>query len=439
MRSFRSPATAALAGAMLVLLTGAVAAQQPDTASGDSNAQPDPLLDDSADWITDSAVASAAWLQQPGLAAPEPTGQTVRRTTRGSRQANVGLATVPNMFGDLAGGTNTIKFEGNPSAPPKFASSSFTLPMAGGGSRIGKIAENDSPIPRDRIFFSYNHFQNVFQVSETPSGPAPTIFRQEPLDRYTMGFEKTFLDGWTSVELRMPFTGTLNAQLDTVGLNAGNIGNMTVVLKSLLYMDSATAVGAGMAIETPTGTDTFARIDTTTLRFKNETTHLLPYIGFVWSPGDPRWGWGSGLFLSGFAQIDINTAGNSVDTLSPNRVPINSLGKLTDQNLGFLDIAAGYWLYRDPDAPRLTGVAVVSELHYTTTLQNADQITGNVDGGVLSLNGNNKRFDVLNGTVGLQFLLFDASSLRVAGVFPLGDESRRLFDSEVQVQFNRRF
>jgi len=46
---------------------------------------------------------------------------------------------------------------------------------------------------------------------------------------------------------------------------------------------------------------------------------------------------------------------------------------------------------------------------------------------------------VLNGTVGVQFLLFDASSLRVAGVFPLGGEDRRLFDSEVQVQFNRRF
>jgi hypothetical protein len=39
----------------------------------------------------------------------------------------------------------------------------------------------------------------------------------------------------------------------------------------------------------------------------------------------------------------------------------------------------------------------------------------------------------------VQFLMFDASSLRVAGVFPLGGEDRRLFDSEVQVQFNRRF
>ena len=116
---------------------------------------------------------------------------------------------------------------------------------------------------------------------------------------------------------------------------------------------------------------------------------------------------------------------------------INSL--MTDQNLGFLDIAAGYWLYRDPDAPRLTGIAAITELHYSTTLQNADRINGVVDQAALVLNGSGNRFDVLNGTVGVQFLMFDASSLRVAGVFPLGGENRRLFDSEVQVQFNRRF
>jgi hypothetical protein len=31
------------------------------------------------------------------------------------------------------------------------------------------------------------------------------------------------------------------------------------------------------------------------------------------------------------------------------------------------------------------------------------------------------------------------ANLRVAGVFPLGDEDRRFFDSEVQVQFNHRY
>jgi hypothetical protein len=226
--------------------------------------------------------------------------------------------------------------------------------------------------------------------------------------------------------------GGIDTQLQTVGFSStGNIGNLTVVLKSLLYMDNATAVGAGVAIETPTGTDTFTRINTTRLQFRNDAAHLLPYIGFVWSPGDPRWGWGSGLFLSGFAQIDINA--------DRNNMPTQTLGTLTDQNLGFLDLAAGYWLYRDPNAPRLTGLAAVTELHYTTTLQNIDRINGNVNGAAFALNSTGNRFDVLNGTIGVQALLFDASSLRVAGVFPLGNEDRRLFDSEVQVQFNRRF
>jgi hypothetical protein len=395
------------------------------------------------DLLTDEQVEPAAWLwqQPPALSTPTMAAQPAPRSTRGSRQANVGLASVPNMFGDLAGATSVFRvIEPNANGVSRATDGTFSLPIAGGGSRIGKISENDSPIPRDRVFFSYNHFQNVFQITETPAfPPGPTTIRQEPIDRYTIGFEKTFYDGWTSVELRMPFLGSIDAQLPAVGYSSGNIGNLTVVLKSLLYMDEATAVGAGMAIETPTGSDSFTRIDTTRLQFHNDAAHLLPYIGFVWSPGDPRWGWGSGLFFTGFAQIDINTTGNPIDILGPNNVPVASLGRLTDQNLGFLDIAAGYWLYRDPDAERLTGLAVVSELHYTSTLQDIDRINFAMNGTTFALNATGNRFDVLNGTIGIQALLFDASSLRVAGVFPIGDDDRRLFDSEVQVQFNRRF
>jgi len=409
--------------------------------TSDAPVPPETKNDDSV--FVDPAVGPAAWLQQPAMEPPAPTGQ-VRRTTRGSRQANVGLASVPNMFGDLAGATASVRTEFNPALSvgggSQFGKGTINLPMAGGGSRVGKISENDSPIPRDRIFFNYNHFQNVIQLSETPAAPpGPPLMRQEPIDRYTMGFEKTFLDGWTSVEVRMPLQGQIDSQLQTVGLNSNSVGNLTVVLKSLLFMNYSTAVGAGMAIETPTGGDTFVRLSTANLQFQNQAPHLLPYIGFVWSPGDPRWGWGSGLFLTGFAQIDINASSNTIDVLGPSHSAIGTLGKLTDQNLGFLDIAAGYWIYRDPDAPRLTGIAAVTELHYTTTLQNADQINGTVNGTAINLNATGNRFDVLNGTIGVQFLLFDASSLRVAGVFPLGGDDRRLFDSEVQVQFNRRF
>jgi hypothetical protein len=254
-----------------------------------------------------------------------------------------------------------------------------------------------------------------------------------------LGAEKTFFDGQTSIEVRMPFIGFPDTQLQTVGINSGNFGNLTAVFKSLLYMDDATAVGAGVAVETPTGSDTFTRLATTNLRFRNQATHLLPYVGFVWSPGDPRWGWGDGLFVTGFAQIDVNTSSGAVDVVGPTGLTSSRLGRLTDQNLGFLDIAAGYWIFRDPYAERVTGVAAVTELHYTSSLQNSDRIAGNVNGAAIVINNPGKRFDALNGTIGVQFLLFDASSLRIAGVFPIGNEDRRLFDSEVQVQFNRRF
>jgi len=61
----------------------------------------------------------------------------------------------------------------------------FSLPAPGGVRQV-KLAENDRPIPTDRVFWQSNHFQNVFQVGQM----------QHPIDRYTFGAEKTFFDGW---------------------------------------------------------------------------------------------------------------------------------------------------------------------------------------------------------------------------------------------------
>jgi hypothetical protein len=406
-------------------------------------------LDDQAASLSDELfpdgdVELANWLQQPGAPPTLATSQPgSRRAATTSRLVGSSLTSVPNMFGDLPVSTATIDTINTAGGIFAFRGN-FTVPLVG-ASRIGKISENDSPIPRDRVFFNYNHFQNVFQLAETPLFPAgPPVVRQQSIDRYVIGGEKTFFDGWTSIEVRMPLLGTIDTQLQSIGLNAAGWGNLTAVFKSLLYMDGSTAVGAGMSVETPTGSSLFNRIGSGplqgNLQFVNQSTHLAPYIGFVWSPGDPRWGWGNGLFLTGFAQIDTPTASNTVNVVNPDRTIAGApLGKLTDQTLGFLDLGGGYWVYRDPYAERWTGLAVVGELHYTTSMTNADRIAGTVAGNPIVLNANDPRFDVLNGTIGVQALMFDASSFRVAGVFPLGNENRRLFDSEVQFQFNRRF
>jgi hypothetical protein len=370
----------------------------------------------------------------PQLSAP-PQPAAPRRSATGGRQSGIRLASVPNMFGDAPTTPLMATFVGT-------ASNTFVtgeIPVPGFGGLSAKLAENDRPIPTDRVFFSYNHFHNVFQVVEDSLVPGD-IRRQQSMDRYTVGFEKTYFDGWSSIELRMPFYGTFGFRLNDFILDDGNIGNLAVVLKHLLYYDDELAIGAGVAIDTPTGSDMVAQFAFSRVRFSNEAVHLLPYIGFNYAPGEPIWGWNDGLFMTGIVQASVAANGTRVDLIDPAGNPIAPYGKLNDPTLLLVDFNVGYWLYRDPDAPRLTGLAVVGEVHYTTSVQDGDSVSGPLLSGGATIGAAGNRFDVVNGTIGVQALLFDASSLRVAGAFPLKDgRDERFFDSEIQVQFNRNF
>jgi hypothetical protein len=314
------------------------------------------------------------------------------------------------------------------------------LPVIG-GARTAKIAENGVALPTDRIFFNYNHFHNIFQMqSQTTAPPGPLLARQEPIDRYTIGFEKTFFDGLTSIELRMPFNGAYDATLPGLTVSNGNIGNLGLIFKALLYEGEALGIGVGLGLDTPTGTDTIARLGTVNLQFENDALHILPYIGFMYSPGDPIMGWGDTWFMSGFMQFDATASGNNVQFVPPGNQIGTSLGQFNEQNVMYFDLALGYWIYRDPDAYRLTGLAIVGEAHYITAVQDADIVAGTANGVGAVVTNTLNRFDVVNGVVALEALLFDTSSLRVGGVFPMGQaDDKRFFDAEVQVQFNRRF
>ena len=63
-----------------------------------------------------------------------------------------------------------------------------------------KIAENTSPMPRDRLIFDYGYFDNV------PLAPGGVN-----VNRLTLGFEKTFLDGMMSFELKAPMASTVDS------------------------------------------------------------------------------------------------------------------------------------------------------------------------------------------------------------------------------------
>lgn len=377
----------------------------------------------------------------PAIPAPEPTpavqppppspfAPPARRFIR--------LARAPNMFGDLfGGGTLTLssqRFEPIDNQPAPMAVTSF--PLAGGSRRI-KIAENDKALPRDRIFFFYNHFHNALSAEaldlrfgDVTSGRASSI------DRYTFGFEKTFQDGWSSVAVRMPFTGdSFDFNTPDLAAAGGETGNLAVVVKRLLYASDTLAVAAGLGIDTPTGSDAVGRLSDVNFRIKNEAVHLLPFVGFLHAPHES-------FFYQMFVQGDFPTKGNPIDFVAPDGP--GHLGSLNEQSLLFLDFSAGYWLYR-ADSPTstnwLTGLASVLELHYTSTLQDPDTVSGTLGSQGLVFNFGNAagRVDVLNLTVGLHAQLASQTTLRVGGAFPLRDKDDKLFDAEFQLSINQYF
>ena len=389
------------------------------------------------EWFADENVEQATMLlQQP---APRPTAPSVaiapRGTATGPRQS--GLASVPNMFGDCGPTTANITIR---NANGAILDAGFDLPVIG-GARTGKMAENGNALPVDRVYFLYNHFHNAFEMeSQFVAPPGPAFNRQDPIDRYTLGLEKTFFDQMTSVEIRMPFNGQLDADLPGLTVSNGSVGNLAVILKALLYQDDYLGVGVGLAIDTPTGSDTIARTSDQNLQFFNEAVHFLPYIGFLYSPGDAQFGWGDSWFMSGFFQFDAAASGNPVALIDPVSQLRTDLGTFTEQNAIFLDFSLGYWLYRDPDAYRCTGLAVIGEAHYTTSVQDADLVAATAGGTGAVVSCPLNRFDVVNLVAAVQALFFDASALRVGAVLPAGmAEDKRFFDAAVQVQFNRRF
>jgi len=319
------------------------------------------------------------------------------------------------MLGDSLQGVGQLELNGNQDVL-------VDLPLAGGSRRV-KIAENNKALPHDRYYFMYHHFHNALET-DLDIG-APGVARSS-LDRFVIGLEKTFRDNLWSVDLRMPFVSDYGYAAPGFAVEGGDVGNLSVTLKRLLLASDTCAVAAGLGIDTPTGHDVTVRVGPDQLAVRNGAVYLSPYVGFLTTPGDR-------LFCHGFLQVDVPAGGNRVE-LS------NAPGaRLHDQTLMYLDVSAGYWLYRNRGAARLTGLAPMVEFHYTTTLDDADLVTGTLDGADFQLGNLLNRVDVVNLTVGLHAEVAGRTTVRAAGVFPLESRPERFFDAEFQLSINRRF
>ncbi len=312
------------------------------------------------------------------------------------------LSRAPDMFGDSFGSLTGLTIQGTTAGP---AQSEIRLPKPG-GPRVFKN-EQSRAMPTDRVFGLYHHFQNAFRL-ETASAN---------VDLFTLGFEKTFLEGNTSIELRMPLSNPvgLSTGINGQSFQTHSAGDLVVTFKGLLYSDESQAVALGLAVNTPTGSDLTVNVNNVNnFTLKNDATHLIPFVAYQATPNDD-------FFFNGFLQFDTPTNGNTALVNGA-----NSGRTVTDQTLMYADASFGYWLFRDDEAELLQGLAGVLELHYTTALTRAD----NVDLGIVHFGANSGRVDVLNLTVGLQANVARSTSIRAAFVTPLRDGKNRFFDSE---------
>ena len=195
-----------------------------------------------------------------------------------------------------------------------------------------------------------------------------------------------------------------------------------------MYADETQLVALGLAVNAPTGSDldvTLPNFGNVNFTLYNDATHLVPFIAYQAAPTDE-------FFIHGFLQCDTPTNANSVQIRKPT-APVGQIEnrKLTDQTLLFADVSFGYWLFRDPEANWLTGLAGLLELHYTTALNRADVTSDST--GLVSFGNNTGRFDVLNLTIGLHTELTRSTIIRAGYVTPLRDDDHRFFDNEVTI------
>jgi hypothetical protein len=267
--------------------------------------------------------------------------------------STVGLA-APNMIGDLLYTSRSVTFG--------FLRTSGDTNFFGLASTTAvnsSVAENNSPVPADRLYFRYNYFARGQAVTGLSPAAVPILFpdgsdtgvrvqlpqtKKYDVNLYTFGGEKTFLDGLLSVEVRLPvvttlapknlfsvgtitgFTGdtdflgnptfnVLTTPQNTLGQTDTYFNNMMVILKGLFYENRCTGlfVTGGTGVGLPTAPDTRVQLidyagttispQASSQRFReitihNETVALAPFLAALYLPTER-------FYTQGFLQVDV--------------------------------------------------------------------------------------------------------------------------------------
>ncbi len=326
--------------------------------------------------------------------------------------AGSGLSSVPYMIGDTGAGT-CVDFNG-------LLDIALNHPTLG-CARLN-ISEANTPLPIDRVYYSYRHFHNassteIFQFDQSFD-----------VDRHTIAGERTFWDQMCSVEIRLPIEYRLNSNLltnvdddfdifeplsttfvsadansvDQQPIRRAELANMSLIFKALLMQRETWAMSGGLGVTLPTARDVSygVRLNTTlvfpdfpgvtadtdvneTNTFSNETVYLAPFLGWLYAP-DARW------YHQGFLQVEVAANPSRVtsqgggtnaffvdgvfagsEAWSVFNFPTLLPTEIHPQTLMRLNLGWGYNFYSAPREDWLREVTGIYEVHYTTTLNDA--------------------------------------------------------------------
>ncbi len=409
--------------------TGSGGTPLPGSGSSPSDLGPSP----GANSVPDGASSNPSLTQPPaGPNAANLFASNLGGGVGGAFGSSLSGASTPEMMGDFfgPGGVPSVFVRGDDNSyDPTYRT---TIPSSGYSLGRMKLAENSSPIPRDRIFFNYSHFTGV-----------PLANQPISVDRYSPGFEKTFLDKLCSFEMRTPFGTSLDNDILANGLSSDSqfqFGNMFLSLKGVLIHRENWLVTAGTSLLLPTAADTRV-IDPNTneefLRFDNKSTHIMPFIGGAFIPN-------SRVFAQWMVQCDIDANGTPVLAIGSNGSEQSKIATLQDFTLLYTDLSVGYWIYQAAGSQgrNITGIAPIAELHYNRSLTTADSFSGGynaTNNGFNEINSSISDFDNVNLQFGLIFNIRNNSRLGFGYATPLGNKFDRVFDKEFRVTLNRYF
>ncbi len=261
-----------------------------------------------------------------------------------------------------------------------------------------KISDNQSPIPQDRFFTSFNYFDNVNgSVNRAQMSPVQNLQIYHEL----FGLEKTFLDGKASFGFRVPLnTISLKSTANIAGLGGSHTapGDLSLFTKYLFYQDERFLLSTGLQVQVPSGPGAFAGNKYYSY-FRD--TQIQPFVGYLFRKDR--------FYAQGFFSVNVPTTSQDV-------------------TLMFNDISLGYYLYRSNDPSKfLTAIVPTAEAHLTTPLNHRGYSATDLA----------STPDILNMTFGTNVVIKQRSTFSVAYVTPV--TGPKPFNAELVVLFNYNF